>query len=199
MEYKADRRNTSRRASKLSVQFVLENGASGIGRVIDRSTTGIALLIDVDLDVNDKISVLSAETGRLTGRVARVFSGGVAIELDVLARPETTHHSSGYVFMADLLEPNGGEKRAYERIPCAVEINVRIDGTDVTFNCIVLDMSRSGCFIKSDEKPEIGAPVIVNKRRGTVRRHSEDGFGVQFAQIAAQPAQKESAPINHAA
>ncbi len=53
----------------------------------------------------------------------------------------------------------------------------------VNVACRVIEISKSGAAISSDQRPDIGAPVTIGKTAGRVVRHLEDGFAVEFIRL----------------
>ena len=57
------------------------------------------------------------------------------------------------------------------------------NGTNVT--CRVIDLSQSGAAIgiAEDQRPAVGAMVMVGKSQGRVVRHIDGGFAVEFTRL----------------
>jgi hypothetical protein len=53
----------------------------------------------------------------------------------------------------------------------------------VNLTCRIIDMSQSGAGIATDQRPPIGALVILGKMQGSVVRHLEDGFAIEFTRL----------------
>jgi PilZ domain len=53
----------------------------------------------------------------------------------------------------------------------------------VNLTCRIIDMSQSGAGIATDQRPPIGALVILGKVQGSVVRHLEDGFAIEFKRL----------------
>ena len=82
------------------------------------------------------------------------------------------------------------DKRRYERKFYGATIDLTVDRT--TYLAKLLDLSRGGAFISSDNLPPIETEMNVSlsipyenengkvNLSGTVRRLSEKGFGVEF-------------------
>jgi hypothetical protein len=73
------------------------------------------------------------------------------------------------------------EQRAAERVVPA-SATVRLgwpDGRAV--EATLIDFSATGAALQSTDRPELGLPVVVGKRRAVVVRLLEEGFAVRFA------------------
>lgn len=191
----SNRRFSTRVATNIPVRFVLENGVEGRGTVIDKSATGLAIRFDGPVSVNDRIVVSAEEFGQLAGRVARVFSGGAAIVLECAGLNTTNGIAAAHEASAWPTGAGGAEKRRHDRIPCDVRTVVHVDDLDLTLDCVAINMSRSGCLLRSGMNPPLGGSVLVGKRRGVVRRHVENGFAVEFETVA--PEQQKPAAASH--
>ncbi len=49
-----------------------------------------------------------------------------------------------------------------------------------SYPCEVMDISISGCAIKTDIMPSIGTALLIGKMRGRVVRYLESGVGIEF-------------------
>jgi hypothetical protein len=57
----------------------------------------------------------------------------------------------------------------------------RPNGVNVA--CRVIDISRLGAAIATDQRPDIAAPVTIGKSAGRVVRHLEDGVAIEFIRL----------------
>ncbi len=199
----SDRRDKARIATDIAVEVRFEDGVVYIGRLIDISQKGIAFFVDAPLQIDDRIHISSPKLGNRTGRVVRVFSGGGAISLEAVEAQSSQLQpvlNVASLAASAYFETRGGvEKRRHERIPCNVKADVLVHELDQTLECVITNMSRSGCLLRSALKPAIGAHVTVGNRNGSVCRYVDDGFAVQFTNIAAEQATEAARPTNNAA
>ena len=174
-------RRAKRFASNVHVSIVRADGQSMRARVIDRSTTGVALLAETEFELNELVTVYFSDEEGFRGQVVRYFSGGAAIKF------EHTQPISIQERAANDALPHadaGANKRRHERLACEMATDILLEDWGSSLTGVLLNMSRSGCLISADRLPPVGAPVIVGKRRGTVCRHAERGFAVEFTTIA---------------
>ena len=53
----------------------------------------------------------------------------------------------------------------------------------LNLTCRIIDVSKSGAGIATDQRPPIGALVTLGKVQGRVVRHLEDGFAIEFSRL----------------
>ena len=51
------------------------------------------------------------------------------------------------------------------------------------YPCEVLDISISGCAVKTDVMPSLGTYIMVGKMKGRVVRYLENGVGIEFVKF----------------
>ncbi|MBB5519553.1 PilZ domain-containing protein [Amphiplicatus metriothermophilus] len=198
MEQFKERRAAPRFALTADVRYLLRGELEGRGRLLDISEKGLALLADMDAENGDDIVIYADNIGRLTGKVARCFHEGVAVlftlspaQRDTIgARIRAALRGAPYLRLV--------ENRSSIRIRYNLETRAQVVGEDALIDCTIVDMSRTGCLIRSSVKPRIGAKVRVGALKGVVCRHSNDGFAVEFA-YPAQPVRAAAAQAGGAA
>lgn len=177
-----DKRGARRFALSVDVKFLLRGSVEGEGALLDISETGLALLADTIAYEGDEIVAYPEGLGRLTGRVVRVFDGGVGVALTLsrLQRETIRERIATVLNGAPYLRLS--ENRSHIRIRYNIETTARIEGVREFFSCTIVDMSRSGCLLRSDMNPDIGAMVSVGALSGEVIRKEDGLFAVQFQQ-----------------
>ncbi|HXI86807.1 MAG TPA: PilZ domain-containing protein [Parvularculaceae bacterium] len=180
-----DRRKHRRRPLGLSVRFVAgDPNVETTGHVIDISEGGLAMLADTEADIGDAIIAYPQGLGRLTGKVVRRFDGGIAIQFNLSAtqhdylakRLEAAERGMPYVRLL--------ERRAHERLKLNLASEALLPATGETFECYVIDISESGAGIRAATRPPVGALVEIGALKGAVRRHTEEGFGIELTPLA---------------
>lgn len=175
-----DRRGAKRFALSVDVKFLLRGSDEGAGMLLDISETGLALLSDAHAEEGDPIVVYPLGLGRIEGVVMRCFEGGVGIAFSlsqaqkesIKTRIEAALEGRTYMRLV--------EKRSDLRIRYNLETTAWIEGVDAPVACTIVDMSMSGCLLRSDAIPPVGAEVRVGALRGKVSRQIVDGFAVEF-------------------
>jgi hypothetical protein len=65
---------------------------------------------------------------------------------------------------------------------------------DVIIDVELLDLSASGASLGTPARPPLGSFVVAGKTRAIVRRHHEQGIGVQFLTLQSPEAMRDSFP-----
>jgi len=185
----AERRASPRFSLKVDCRFLLRGNLEGKGSLLDISESGLALITESPANEGDEIVVYPEGVGRLAGTVVRVFNGGVAAQFCLSDTQKEIIGERIASVISGIPYLRLSENRSAFRITYNIETNARIEKSDEYFSCIIVDMSRTGCLLKSDVKPEIGEHVIVGTLRGVVRRQSSHGFALEFL--------KNSKPASH--
>ncbi len=76
------------------------------------------------------------------------------------------------------------EDRRHERVIPKITLATNVclpDGRES--RATIIDMSLSGAAIAVEDKPPLGAAVVVGKLRAIVVRHFDEGFAVEFATV----------------
>ena len=56
-----------------------------------------------------------------------------------------------------------------------------------TYSCEVMDISVSGCAVKTDVMPSLGTYLMIGKMKGRVVRYLENGVGIEFVKQLDKP------------
>lgn len=176
----AERRASPRFSLKIDCRFLLRGRIEGKGSLLDISTSGLALVVDCDAQVGDEIIIYPEGVGRLEGKVMRVFENGIGIAFQLTAAQQESIGARIASVIEGVPYLRLSESRSAFRITYNIETSARIEHTPETFNCTIVDISKTGCLLKSDARPDVGSRVIVGALRGVVRRHSPHGFALEF-------------------
>ncbi len=176
----AERRTAPRFSLNIDCRFLLRGTVESKGSLLDISTGGLALITDSLAEEGDEIIVYPEGVGRLSGRIVRVFNGGFGIALCLSDAQKGTIGERIASLIAGVPYLRLSENRSSFRITYNLETSARIEDSEEYFTCTIIDMSRTGCLLQSDVKPEIGERIIVGTLRGLVRRHSDNGFAMEF-------------------
>ncbi len=175
-----ERRKAPRFELSNSVRFLLATGEEGSGRLLDISECGVAIVTDASATVQEEIIVYVEGLGRFRGEIARAFQRGFCAkfklseteQLSIKQRIATAREGLPYFRLT--------ERRSANRTSYNIETQVKLDDVAAWANCIILDMSKSGCLVKCDHTPQPGSKVIIGTLKGVVRRCHKGGFAVEF-------------------
>lgn len=193
-----EQRKFERTQLDLTVRFVTRGDQETTGRLIDISAGGLSMLTDAPAEVDDPVIAYPEGLGRLTGKVVRVFDGGIAIEFKMSdAQREAVRkriHSAvtGVPYLRLL------DKRKHKRIELNLDSEARLESNGERFECQIVDISETGSQIRTEHKPPLGEMVRIGSLRGVVRRYTDTGFGIEFVKEDA-PQQKTPTDMNASA
>lgn len=180
-----DRRRYRRVAIPLLGRFMRENKSEYPCKLTDISAGGASILSPIQLELGERVVVYFDDIGGLNGHVVRDFDAGFAIAIKASAyRREKL--AATLTWLANRERCEGLEARRHTRLSAdnnTVELHLS-DGS--VENCRMLDISVSGASVETRLRPLLGTEITLGKQRAIVRRHHENGIGIQF--IKEQPA-----------
>lgn len=184
-----NKRQFERTELKLTVRFAIGDNEETTGRLLDISAGGLAMLTDAPATVGDTVIAYPEGLGRLTGKVVRVFDGGVAIEFKMSdtqreAVRKRIHSAVTGVPYIRLLE-----KRKHKRIELNLDSEAHLEPDGESFACQIIDISETGSQVRSETRPDLGVMVRIGSLRGIVRRHTDQGFAIEFLKESASEAE----------
>lgn len=175
----ADRRRHRRVALPLLGRFMRANKAEYPCKLIDMSVGGASISSPVLLEMKERVVVYFDDLGGLEGQVLRVFESGFAMQIKASAH-KREKLAAKLTWLANRDSLTGLEARRHDRIVLGnktVEMKF-VDGA--TARCRLLDISLSGASVEMDARPPLGTEVVLGKQLAVVKRHHENGIGVQF-------------------
>ena len=175
-----ERRAAPRFDLSAPVRFFLREKQEGSGTLLNISECGLALVTEVEARSGDEIILYPDGLGRIPGRVTRAFGGGFAVAFVLSSIQRETMKDRVAAAVQGLPYFRMSEHRSSVRIRYNIETHVWFDGCEEPARCTLVDLSRTGCRVKCHDKPEVGVLVVVGALNGVVRRHTQDGFAVEF-------------------
>ena len=146
---------------------------------IDASPYGIAFSSDAGVQPNERIVAYLNQIGRVEGRVARIFNGGFAIQMNVppAKRDKLTTQLTWLANRQTLGLP---EDRRHDRIAPRDRYTILTLPNGREYTATLIDISVSGAALNVDCEPPIGARVTVGSTPAEVVRHVNCGIAVAF-------------------
>jgi PilZ domain len=151
-------------------------------QVIDMSPGGMALIAPVVAEIGDRVIAYVDHIGRLEGTVTRHFPNGFAMTVAATAR-KRDKLAAQLTWLANRDILGLPEDRRHDRITPRNPTTRLILPNGLTVTVRVTDISQSGAAIKSDQRPQIAAPVTIGNTPARVVRHLDDGFAVEFLRL----------------
>lgn len=181
-----ERRKYPRVAFQAKGRFLAPDGTEHTCAIRDMSLGGIALSADVAVDLGSQIIVYLDDYGRFEGTVVRAYDGGFAIETSIAGpRRERLRQRLEALARGEKLEISA--RRAFARYAPGEagleESSVLTLADGASIPCRIIDMSLGGAQVAVESRPPIGTAVSIGRMSGRVVRHTEEGVGIQFADI----------------
>jgi PilZ domain-containing protein len=177
-----ERRRFQRVRVNLLGRYMLADRREFPCQVTNMSPGGMGLVAPVSGQVGERVIAYVDHVGRLEGKIARVLENGFAMTIGATAR-KRDKLAAQLTWLANRHILGLPEDRRHGRVTPRNPAARLVLPNGVNLTCRVIDISESGAAIASDQRPEMGAMVIVGKTNGRVVRHLEDGFAIEFIRL----------------
>ncbi|MDX2289549.1 MAG: PilZ domain-containing protein [Hyphomicrobiaceae bacterium] len=174
-----DQRRYRRVALALLGRFMRSNKQEYPCKLVEMSVGGAQLMSPIDVHPDEPIVVYLDQIGGLKGTVVRSFEGGFAIKFEITAH-KREKLAAQLTWLINRKEFDGIEEREHERFDVVNTASVIQMADGRTLPCTLADISVSGASIVTKVRPPIGSEIGVGMQRAIVRRHHDNGIGVQF-------------------
>lgn len=178
----AERRRFQRVKVNLLGRYMLTDRREFPCQVVNMSPGGMAIIAPVSGAAGERIIAYVDHLGRLEGHIARVFQNGFAMTISATAR-KRDKLAAQLTWLANRQILSLPEDRRHGRIVPRNPIARLIMPNGLNVSCRIIDVSQSGAGIATDQRPPVGALVMLGKVQGRVVRHLEDGFAVEFTRL----------------
>ncbi|MCB1485315.1 MAG: PilZ domain-containing protein [Hyphomicrobiaceae bacterium] len=166
----------------LNGRFMREDRKEYTCQVKDISVGGAGLACDVPVEVNERIIAYFDHLGGLEAVVTRVYRDGFAVQFKVSAhKREKLAAQITWLINRDAYPEVAS--RAHERFGTGGRKARLRTNENITVDVDVLDISVSGASVGTAARPPIGSSVMLGDFRAVVRRHHDQGLGVQFEEM----------------
>ena len=133
-------------------------------------------------EIGERIIASFDQLGGLEGSVVRAFDGGFAISF-VATQHKREKLEAQLIWILNRQDLGLPDGRRHDRISLKDKKSCpRLDDGTAT-DCEIIDVSLSGAAISTTARPAIGDIVTLGKLRARVRRHHDQGIGVEFVDI----------------
>jgi hypothetical protein len=184
-----DRRREIRVVVRIAGRFSLANRRDPNGnrrqfacRAVNISESYMMLATPVAGAIGERIIAYFEEFGKIQGSITRVLDGGFVMRI-VADNDERSKFLRKLIWLEQNKNYDVPDVRAQKRIVPQDPISTLIFPDGSMLQCFVIDMSASGVAVSADVTPKIGAVLAVGKVAGTVVRHFDEGFAVQFRHL----------------
>ncbi|MEQ8745494.1 PilZ domain-containing protein [Pyruvatibacter sp.] len=184
-----DRRAFPRIMLSNDARCLMPDGGEYPARLRDVSAAGCFLAMDAFATrpaPHDRVVVYIDRLGRFEGLVSRSTEEGFALAMEMTgAKRERLAVTLERIAKGD--EAALDEIRRHPRVDAADKPTTLRLANGSTGSCRIIDMSLSGASVETNLRPTIGVFVDVGRMHGRVVRHHENGFAVEFAEVAPTP------------
>lgn len=171
------------RKLQLSLQgrFMRPDKSEHPAKLIDISVANMTMTSSVAVAPKERVVAYFEHIGLIDGTVGEVFESGFSMCLNITTR-KREKLAAQLTWLINRGEFSGLEERRHERIAVGNKtVSLQLGGR--TVQCALLDISLSGASLGTHFRPLIGSEVIVGMQHAIVRRHHDQGIGVQFLQV----------------
>jgi hypothetical protein len=177
-----DRRRFQRVNVNLLGRYMLPDRREFPCQVINMSPGGMAMMAPAGAQPGERIIAYVDHLGRLEGHVARHFQNGFAMTIAATER-KRDKLAAQLTWLANRHLLDSPEDRRHGRVAPKNPMGRLIMPNGVNLACRIIDVSQSGAGIATDQRPPIGALVMLGKVQGRVVRHLENGFAIEFTRL----------------
>ena len=179
-----ERRRHQRVKVNLLGRYMLADRQEYPCQVINMSPGGMAAIAPIQGEPGERVIAYVDHLGRLEGVIARTFNNGFAMSISATLR-KRDKLAAQLTWLANRHILNLPEDRRHGRFVPRNPTARLILPNGVNVACRVIDLSQSGAAISisPDQRPEVGAMVMIGKTQGRVVRHIEGGFAVEFTRL----------------
>src|SRR5260370_14077256 len=177
-----ERRRHQRVQVRLTGRFMRSDRQEFDCVAINMSPGGIALSSEAGVNPGERIVVYLNQVGRIEGRVARIFAGGFAIQMQ-LTPTKRDKLADQLTWLANRNSLGLPEDRRHDRIAPSDRYTTLKLANGREFAARLIDISLSGAAIHVDCRPAIGAPVVVGPTPAQVVRLLDNGIAVDFMRM----------------
>jgi hypothetical protein len=179
-----ERRRFQRVKVNLLGRYMLEDRREFPCQVINMSPGGMAMVAPVIGQPGERVIAYVDHLGRLEGKIARHIDNGFAMTISASAR-KRDKLAAQLTWIANRHILNLPEDRRHGRFVPRNPLARLIlpNGNNISVRVIDLSQSGAAVAIGPDQRPPVGAMVMLGKTQGRVVRHIEDGFALEFTRL----------------
>jgi hypothetical protein len=175
----AERRRDYRVEVRLLGRFMRSDRKEFDCESIDASPNGIAFSSDAGVQLGERIVAYLNPSGRVEGRVARIFPTGFAIQMNV-PPAKRDKLAAQLTWLANRQSLGLPQDRRHERIAPRDRYTILRLPNGRAYTATLIDLSMSGAALNVDCEAPIGAQVVVGATPAEVVRHVNCGIAVEF-------------------
>ena len=168
LPFSEERRRFQRVRVNLLGRYMLADRREYACQVVNMSPGGMAVIAPVRGETSERVIAYVDHLGRLEGVIARQFENGFAMTIAATAR-KRDKLAAQLTWLANRHILGLPEDRRHGRISPRNPAARLILQNGINVACSVIDISQSGAAVRTDQRPEIGAPI--NEETGMPTRN----------------------------
>ncbi len=179
-----ERRRFQRVKVNLLGRYMLEDRREFPCQVVDMSPGGMALVAPVMGMPGERVIAYVDHLGRLEGKIARRLDNGFAMTISASAR-KRDKLAAQLTWIANRHILNLPEDRRHGRFTPKNQSARLIlpNGNNIAVRVIDLSQSGAAVALAPEQRPPVGAMVMLGKTQGRVVRHIDEGFAIEFTRL----------------
>lgn len=148
----------------------------------DISVGGAGIRSTATVEVNERVIAYFEHLGGLEAMVSRVYRDGFAVQFKITPhKREKLAAQITWLINRDAFPEEAG--RQHERFGTSGRKARLRTPENIVIDVDLLDISASGASIGTAARPPIGSSVMLGNFTAVVRRHHDQGFGIQFDEM----------------
>src|ERR1700752_5436519 len=160
-----ERRRFQRVKVHLLGRYMLPDRREFPCQIINMSPGGLALLAPGIGNVGDRVIAYLDHSGRVEGKITRIIDNGFAMTIGATAR-KRDKLAAQLTWLANRNILGLPEDRRHGRIVPRNPVGRLVMPNGVNLTCRIINFSKSGAGIASDQRPQIGALVTLGTIQG---------------------------------
>ncbi len=159
-------------------RFMLPDMTEHACQVLDMTTTGATFITSQSVPQGQAIVAYLEDLGRVELLSGAPINGGFKVTFAYTgARLERLQTRIDYIHQRASGAPDNRRHARFEPKDKHTHMTLP-DGR--SYACEVMDISVSGCAIKTEVMPSLGTYLMVGRMKGRVVRYLETGVGIEF-------------------
>jgi hypothetical protein len=177
--FAGDLRRHRRLQVALAGRFMREDRQESDCTIKDISVGGAAVVCVVRPNVGERLIAYFEHIGGVEGIVTRHTSDGFAFQFKS-SEHKRNKLAAQLTILINRVDFPEAESRAGMRVSAGAKRAVLRFEDGVTVDVSLIDISETGVAVETPARPALGATVFIANLPAVVRRHTDQGLGLQF-------------------
>lgn len=166
----------------LSGRFMREDRKEYPCTLQDISVGGAGIAAPAKVEINERLIAYFDQLGGIEAIVTRVYSDGFAVQFKISPhKREKLAAQITWLINRDAFPDEAG--RQHERFGTTGKKAPLKTADGIIIDVDVLDVSASGASVATSARIPVDTPVMLGNFTAIVRRHHDQGIGLQFTEV----------------